>query len=87
MSVTIPSIHLNGTSANSLCEEIREAVDTLTVARVALSKMTVHSRDHYIKADKDSFNKARAEHEARFVAIDKIITELGEIYQGIRDQV
>lgn len=85
--VTLPSIHLNGTSADQLCRELNEAHGALLQARHALADMTVHSRDHYVKADKESFNKARSEHEARFAAIDKIIAELGEIYVGIRDQV
>lgn len=87
MPLSIPSIHLNGTSADSLCAEIRAAHDALNLAREALSKMTVNGRDHYVKADKESFSKAHAEHTARFVAIDKIIAELEEIHLGIRDQV
>jgi hypothetical protein len=85
--VTIPSIHLNGTSANELCKEIRNAVDALAEARKQLAGMTVHGRDHYVKADKESYSKARAEHEARFVALDKITDELTAIYLGIRDQI
>jgi hypothetical protein len=82
----IPAIHLNGTSANALCEEILTAHGALMQARHALADMTVHGRDHYVKADKESFSKAQAEHVARLAAIDKIVAELGEIYQGIRDQ-
>lgn len=85
--VTIPSIHLNGTLARSLCAEIRDVVDALAIARRALQNMTVHGRDHYVKLDKESFSKARAEHEARFAAIDNLEKELTEIYLGIRDQV
>lgn len=84
---TIPAIHINGTSHKELCREIRSAVDALYTARIELSKMTVHSRDHYIKSDKDSYRKARAEHEARFKALDDIIDELTEIHNGIRNQV
>lgn len=84
---TLPSINLNGTSADELCREIQEAHDALTKAREALANMTVHGRDHYVKADKESFNKARAEHDTRFKRIDATLAELGEIHQGIRDQV
>jgi hypothetical protein len=87
MTLSIPSIHLNGTSANTLCTEIQLAHEALGNASEALSNMTVHGRDHYVKADKESFSKAQAEHRARFVALEKIKTELMEIYQGIRDQV
>jgi hypothetical protein len=87
MSVTIPMIHLNGTSAKSLEGEIREVVDAIGVLRRALQNMTVNGRDHYPKADKESFNKARAEHVARFEVVDKLEAELTELYLGIRDQV
>jgi hypothetical protein len=87
MPLSIPCIHLNGTSADELCREIQEASHAIEIASVALSKMTVHGRDHYVKADKESYKFARAEHEARFAALAKIQAELAEIYNGIRDQV
>ena len=85
--LSTPSIHLNGTSADTLCREIREAHSALSKAREALANMTVHGRDHYVKADKDAFRKAVVEHERRFGMINQIIEELGEIHQAIRDQV
>lgn len=85
--VTLPCIHLNGTSANTLCEEIRKACSDLQVARMAVASMTVHSRDHYVKHDKESFKFAQAEHVARLQKLDEIYKELTEIYLGIRDQV
>lgn len=85
--VTIPTIHLNGTSADALCSEIREVVDAISVTKQKLAGMTVHGRDHYVKADKNSFNEARNEHTARFAALDKLEAELTELYLGIRDQV
>jgi hypothetical protein len=84
--VTLPRIHLNGTSARALMDEIREAHTALTAARDALSNMTVHGRDHYICSIPFSFSLARDEHCARIASIDKIIAEIGELYQGIVDQ-
>lgn len=85
--VAVPTIHLNGTSADTLLAETRAAIDALAIARKALADMTVHGRDHYVKADKESLAKALAEHEARFAAIDRIAAELTDLYLGIRDQV
>ena len=86
-NVTLPFIHINGTSAKTLCAEIRNAHSQLTVARMALADMTVHSRDHYTKADKQSFEFARNEHLARLAALDKIADELTALYVGIQAQV
>ena len=85
--VTLPSIHMNGTSADTLCEEIRKACSNLQVARMSIAEMTVHSRDHYVKHDKESFKFAQAEHVARLQKLDDIHNELIAIYLGIRDQV
>ena len=85
--VTLPSIHMNGTSAKTLCEEIRKACSDLQMARMSLASMTVHSRDHYVKTDPDSYVKARNEQMARLDKIDAIYKELTDLYLGIRDQV
>lgn len=87
MPLSIPSIHLNGTSADELCREISEASRAISEASRVLAKMTVHGRDHYVKADKESYKFARAEQEARFKALEKINIELCEIYNGIRAQM
>lgn len=84
--VTIPTIHLNGTSAKTLQDEIRKACSDLQMARMSLASMTVHARDHYVKHDKDSFKFARDEHVARLKALDDIYEELTALYIGITDQ-
>ena len=87
MPLSIPSIHLNGTSSDELCREISDASWAIGEASRVLAKMTVHGRDHYVKVDKESYNKARAEQEARFTALANIQAELAEIYNGIRAQM
>ena len=84
--VTIPSIHLNGTSAKTLQDEIRKACSDLQMARMAVADLTVHARDHYVKADLSSFTKARDEHVSRLQRLDDIYNELIELYKGITDQ-
>lgn len=84
--VTTPSIHSNGTDAKTLQEEIRKACSDLMVARMSVAAMTVHSRDHYVKADKESFKAAQTEHVARLKALDVIYNDLIEVYKGIADQ-
>jgi hypothetical protein len=83
---TIPSIHMNGTSAKTLQDEIRKACSDIMVARMSVADMTVHGRDHYVKTDKESFTKAQAEHVARLKALDDVYADLIELYKGITDQ-
>lgn len=85
--VTLPCIHMNGTSAKTLCDEIRKACSDLQMARMSVASMTVHSRDHYVKHDKESFKFAQAEHVARLQKLDDIYRDLTDLYLGIRDQV
>ena len=86
MTVTLPVIHINGTSAKTLKDEILVAADAIREARKALENMTVHSRDHYVKHDKQSFEFARNEHIARLKALDTIREELSELWDGINAQ-
>lgn len=42
-----PTIHLNGTSRESLTEEYQAASDALLAAIAALSAITINGRDYY----------------------------------------
>ena len=81
-----PTIHLNGTSASTLQDEIMKAHWKLKAARDAVADMTVHSRDYYVKADPNAFMQACDEHRARMLALDKIVNDLSDMYQRIVDQ-
>ncbi len=57
----LPSIHLNGTSAEQLLEQACEAGNAVRAAIVALEAAGPNARDYYPQGD-DAFTRARAEH-------------------------
>jgi len=78
----IPTIHLNGTSKEELCEQIRNAGSALHDAIEALSKAAPHGRDYYPQGD-DAFRKAQEEHNSRLYRLAAVQAELAQIYGEI----
>jgi hypothetical protein len=58
MTITPPTIHLNGTSAKDLWAGYEEAYDAVRAAQEALGKIEFNARDYYVQ-DADAFTKAR----------------------------
>jgi deoxycytidylate deaminase len=85
-SLKVPTVHLNGTSADALKQEIYDAVRAVHDAKNALAKMTVHGRDYYVQADPDACIKARAQQVARIERLNEVEGELAEMYKGICEQ-
>jgi len=74
----IPTIHLNGTSADALIDQLSEAIDALAVALRRLQDASPNARDYYPQGP-HAFTEAQAEHEARWRAIDAVRRELDDI--------
>lgn len=70
-----PSIHLNGTSRGDLFDAYVDATVAVEAAIDAVAKAYPHGRDYYPQGD-DAFDKARAEHNARLEALNKVANEL-----------
>ena len=70
-----PTIHLNGTSRETLISEYREAYDALQLAQQALCKVTVHARDYYPQGD-EAFKQAKDEHIARVLKLAEVNGDL-----------
>jgi hypothetical protein len=58
MTITPPTIHLNGTSAKDLWVGYEAAYDAVRAAQEALGKIEFNARDYYVQ-DADAFTKAR----------------------------
>lgn len=62
----LPTIHLNGTSAESLYEEYHALRLAVRVAIKALENATCNARDFYPQEDRDAYQKARKERTEMF---------------------
>lgn len=76
--MTLPTIHLNGTSVEALMEANDAVYDALQSAMNKFAATSPNGRDYYPQGP-EAYGKAVAEHEARTRAIYGIIRELGTI--------
>jgi len=58
MTITPPTVHLNGTSAKDLWAGYEAAYDAVRAAQEALGKIEFNARDYYVQ-DADAFTKAQ----------------------------
>jgi len=80
----IPTIHLNGTGAETLKREIEAAVDAVGTAMRAVANMTVHGRDYYPQGP-DAFGRALTEHQNRRMRLLSVLDELVEMYNKLEE--
>lgn len=81
-TITVPTIHLNGTSRGELQDQIREAYAGVSNAIEKLQGAYPNARDYYVQGP-DAFTKARAEHEARMHKLSDVAHELLAIFDAI----
>lgn len=62
---TTPTIHLNGTGAETLARETENAREALAAAREALAALTCHGRDFYPQGP-DAYPQAARERAEAF---------------------
>ena len=74
----LPTIHLNGTSADTLLEEIEGAYTALEIAERVLRAAAPNARDYYPTGG-SAFVVAACEHLTRVNAIRKVREEVEEI--------
>jgi hypothetical protein len=76
-----PHIHPNGSGRDTLKAQFLKALDLLAAAEGAMANAYPHGRDYCLLPD-DAFATARAEHQARMDAIQKLKTEYKELYRA-----
>lgn len=83
-----PRINLNGTSANALIDETRQALNAVAKARDAVAEMTVHGRDYQTYPDlgNTEYRIARDEQTLRLRKLDEVLRELESLYTNLLDQ-
>lgn len=81
-----PVVHLNGTSQQELLEQVETAMVAVTEAQQALAKMRPHMRDYYVHPQEGAFHFAEADALIRERALDRVHTELSDLYVAIDSQ-
>lgn len=83
--LTLPTIHLNGSSADDLFEKNADAAGAIRAALNAMAKAAPHGRDYYVQGD-EAINKAREEYWARWDKLREVLGDLESILESIADQ-
>ncbi len=86
MRLTKPTIHLNGTSAERLYNDLDEARRAARDLLRALEDCAPNARDYYPQGA-DAFSRARMEHQVRIEAVRQIQYELNELHEHVADSV
>jgi hypothetical protein len=84
--VIVPTVHLNGTSSESLMAQLQKIDAALDATLSAMAEATPHNRDYYVQADPDAGYHARLAHGERMMRLEAVRAEIQAIWQGIYDQ-
>jgi hypothetical protein len=82
MAVSIPTIHLNGTSRESLVSDLRNALQALEAAEKALQHIHPNGRDYYPQGP-GAITEAMEQHMARVGKLYEVRRELRAIAEAI----
>ena len=72
----LPTIHLNGTSRETLSQEYQTAWRAARKAREALAETTCHARDYYVHPQDGAFSEAQLERVKNLQMLDHVINYL-----------
>lgn len=82
MSLQLPTIHLNGTSKESLLEDLEKAYVALTAAIKAMCNACPNGRDYYPQGP-EALERAQKEHYSRLDRVNEVQKELADLAEGI----
>lgn len=83
--VAIPTIHTNGTSAESLIDDLMNAYRDVGQALQSMRSVTPNGRDYYVQGD-EALEEARKQHDGRVLKLADVRKDLEAIIIGIQDQ-
>ena len=81
-----PSIHLNGSSAESLLAEYEAAGAALRSALVALGEAAPNARDYYPQGP-DAYAQAAREHGSRIERLRAVLEEIAQLHEFVSGAV
>lgn len=80
-----PTVHLNGSSAETLANDYTTALEALRAAQGALATTAPNARDYYVQ-DAGAFDRARHEHLRRVEALQDVALQVGMLLENVLDQ-
>lgn len=83
-SMTLPTIHLNGTSAERLIEALCQASAALDSAYAALKETSPNGRDYYPQGP-TALASAEREHFSRLARVDSVKDEIDRMTLAIAE--
>lgn len=84
--LAIPTVHLNGTSAADLLNQLKEAFTAVRQATEKVQQSAPHMRDYYVQADDRAYALAHEQHVQRLKALEAVASDLEAIAIGVQDQ-
>lgn len=78
----VPTLHLNGSSADALFEQARAVAEVLRLALDAMAYATPHGRDYYPQGP-DALRQATEEHRLRCNKVAEVLKEYEELAKKI----
>lgn len=85
-TLTIPSIHMNGTSGDDLMLQNLVAQQAIEDAINHLRRAGPNARDFYVQGP-DAFVKAQDEHLARLTRLSDVSFEIEQVAMAISEQI
>ncbi len=83
--LTVPTVHLNGTSFAGLYDPMVRAVEEVAGAVAALAECAPHGRDYYLQGE-DAYAKAREEHLSRLNRLQSVLDEVKVLARQVKKQ-
>jgi len=81
-----PTVHLNGTGASELLDQVTDAGEAAYELIEALENMAPNGRDYYVQGP-SALKKAMAEHQDRIKRVVDLRKELEAIAEAIAGQM
>ncbi len=80
--LTVPTVHLNGTSREALMDAYTQAHDRLSEAWLAVGETAPNARDYYVQGP-GAYRAAVLEHSDRLDRLRAVRDEIGQILEGL----
>ena len=82
MALSVPTVHLNGTSQTELLTQLTTAADAVRDAITAVQKACPNGRDYYPQG-RDATQEALRQHDNRLRCMADVLCELVEIAEAV----